>query len=119
MSYDCQVFVGNVSHYHLEENLMGTFGGHHRVKEVEMICDRETDIPLGFAYVTFFEPKEVQLAIDEFNGTGYMERKLIVRKADRRNDKLNYQREGDGLGCGDDNYGGRRSCGGGSGDGGH
>ena len=103
-----KLFVGNLSFNTTENDLHDAFAAHGTVVEANLMMDRATGRPRGFAFVTMSSPEEAQKAIDALNGKELDGRALTVNLARPRE-----ERPGGGGG------GGRRGGGGGYGGGGH
>ena len=102
-----KLFVGNLSFNTTENDLQDAFAAHGTVTEANLMMDRATNRPRGFAFVTMSTPDEAQKAIAALNGKELDGRALTVNVARPRE-----ERPGGGSG------GGRRSYGGGGGGGG-
>jgi cold-inducible RNA-binding protein len=105
-----KLFVGNLSFNTTENDLQDAFAAHGTVTEANLMMDRATGRPRGFAFVTMSTPEEAQAAIDGLNGKSLDGRELTVNVARPRE-----ERSGGGGGGGG---GGRRQFGGGGGGGG-
>src|SRR2546425_7509768 len=103
-----KLFVGNLSFNITENDLQDAFAAHGTVVEANLMMDRATGRPRGFAFVTMGTPEEAQKAIDGLNGKELGGRALTVNVARPRE-----ERSGGGGGGG-----GRRGYGGGGGGGG-
>src|SRR5262245_8308981 len=101
-----KLFVGNLSFNTTENDLQDAFAAHGTVIEANLMMDRMTGKPRGFAFVTMSTPEEAQKAIDSLNGSQLDGRALTVNIARPRE-----ERPGGGGG-------GRRDFGGGRGGGG-
>ena len=98
-----KLFVGNLSFNITENDLQDAFAAHGTVIEANLMMDRATGRPRGFAFVTMGSPEEAQKAIDALNGKAIDGRALTVNIARPREERA----PGGG--------GGRRSYGGGGG----
>jgi len=103
-----KLFVGNLDFKVTENDLQDAFAAHGTVVEANLVTDRATGRPRGFAFVTMSTPEEAQKAIDALNGKEMGGRALNVNIARPRE-----ERSGGGGGGG-----GRRGYGGGGGGGG-
>jgi|SRR5439155_18117700 len=103
-----KLFVGNLDFKVTENDLQDAFAAHGTVVEANLVTDRTTGRPRGFAFVTMSSPEEAQKAIDAMNGKELGGRALSVNIARPRE-----ERPGGGGGGG-----GRRGYGGGGGGGG-
>ena len=102
-----KLFVGNLSFNTTENDLQDAFAAHGNVVETNLMMDKMSGRPRGFAFVTMSTPEEAQKAIDALNGAQLDGRALTVNVARPRE-----ERSGGGGG------GGRRQYGGGGGGGG-
>jgi len=107
-----KLFVGNLSFKTTENDLQDAFAAHGTVVETNLMMDRMTGRPRGFAFVTMSTPEEAQKAIDALHGKDFDGRALTVNIARPRE-----ERPGGGGGGGRDR-GPRREYGGGGGGGG-
>jgi RNA recognition motif-containing protein len=103
-----KLFVGNLSFNTTENDLNDAFAAHGTVTETNLMMDRMTNRPRGFAFVTMSSAEEAQKAIAALNGAQLDGRALTVNVAKPREERA----PGGGGG------GGRREYGGGSGGGG-
>src|SRR5512138_23531 len=76
-----KLFVGNISFNTTENDLQDTFAAHGTVLEANLMTDRESGRPRGFAFVTMSTPEEAQKAIDALNGASLDGRNLTVNEA--------------------------------------
>jgi cold-inducible RNA-binding protein len=106
-----KLFVGNLSFKITENDLQDAFAPHGTVVETNLMMDRMTGRPRGFAFVTMSTPEEAQKAIDALHGKEIDGRALTVNIARPRE-----ERPGGGGGGGRDR-GPRRDYGGGGGGG--
>lgn len=82
-----KLFVGNLSFNTTENNLQDAFGAHGTVSEADLIMDRTTNRPRGFAFVTMSTPDEAQKAITALNGTELDGRTITVNVAKPREER--------------------------------
>lgn len=106
-----KLFVGNLSFKTTENDLQDAFAACGTVVETNLMMDRMTGRPRGFAFVTMSTPEEAQKAIDALHGKEFDGRALTVNIARPRE-----ERPGGGGGGGRDR-GPRREYGGGGGGG--
>src|SRR5258707_12822850 len=97
-----KLFVGNLDFKITENDLQDAFAAHGNVIETNLVTDRTTGRPRGFAFVTMGSPEEVQKAIDALNGKDLGGRTLNVNIARRREERSG----GGGGGGGRGGYGG-------------
>ena len=76
-----KLFVGNLSFQTTENDLQDAFAAHGVVTEANLMTDRATGRPRGFAFVTMASPEEAQKAIDAMNGATLDGRNLTVNEA--------------------------------------
>jgi RNA recognition motif-containing protein len=93
------IYVGNCSFDTTEQQLRDVFSAYGQVDKVNVITDRDTGRPRGFAFVEMSDNAAAQAAIRGVNGTEVGGRTLNVNEAKPRN-------EGGGGGGG--GRGGRR-----------
>lgn len=103
------MFVGNLSFDNTELALQDLFAAHGVVQEVNIVTDRATGRPRGFAFVTMSTPEEAQAAISGLSGHNLNGRDITVTEARPREERA----PGGGGG------GGYRGGGGGGGGGGY
>jgi RNA recognition motif-containing protein len=102
------LYVGNMAFSTTEEQLRQVFAEYGTVTKVQVIMDRETGRPRGFAFVEMSDGAD--RAIQALNGAQLDGRTLTVNEAKPREDR--------GGGGGGGYGGGRRGGGGGGGYGG-
>src|SRR5437879_2727008 len=104
-----KLFVGNLSFNTTENDLQDTFAAHGTVVEANLMTDRETGRPRGFAFVTMGSPEEAQKAIDALNGANLDGRSLTVNEARPREERSGGGSRGGSGGSGGRDRGGRGS----------
>ena len=77
-----KLYVGNLSFSNTEAELKELFGRHGSVESVNVIMDRETGRPRGFAFVEMSEG--AQDAIRALDGTDFGGRTIKVNEAQDR-----------------------------------
>ena len=82
-----KLFVGNLSFNTTENDLQDAFAAHGTVTEANLMMDRATGRPRGFAFVTMSSPEEAQKAIDALNGKELDGRALTVNLARPREER--------------------------------
>jgi len=103
-----KLYVGNLPFSATEDEIRSAFGAHGSVASVNVIMDRETGRPRGFAFVEMEDAGGADAAIRALDGTDFGGRTVKVSEAqDRR-----------GGGGGGGGGGGRGGYGGGGGGGG-
>jgi len=75
------IFVGNLSFQTTQEDLLATFSQFGNVERVNIITDRDTGQPRGFAFVEMTNAQEAQTAIEQLNGAELNGRALNVNEA--------------------------------------
>lgn len=101
------MFVGNLSFDTTELALQDLFAAHGVVQEVNIVADRATGRPRGFAFVTMSTPEEAQAAISGLSGHNLNGRDITVTEARPREERA--------PGGGGSGGGGYRGGGGGGG----
>ncbi|MGO8677366.1 MAG: RNA recognition motif domain-containing protein [Limisphaerales bacterium] len=76
-----KLFVGNLSFNTTENDLHDAFAAHGTVVEANLMMDRASGRPRGFAFVTMGSPEEAQKAVDALNGSTLDGRNLTVNEA--------------------------------------
>src|SRR3982751_2481293 len=109
-----KLFVGNLSFNATENQLQDLFAAHGTVNEVDVIMDKFSGRPRGFAFVTMETKEAADAAVQALNGKEIDGRALTVNEARPREER---PRTGGGGGGGGGYGGGRREGGGGGGGG--
>lgn len=78
-----RIYIGNVSYDATEADIRDFFGA-YKVKQVNLITDKETNRPKGFAFVELETFDDVDRAISELDGEFLMGRPLRVNEARER-----------------------------------
>jgi RNA recognition motif-containing protein len=99
------IYVGNCSFETTEQELRDLFAEYGDVEKVNIITDRDTGRPRGFAFVEMTDDGAAQNAIRSVNGKEFGGRTLNVNEARPRNDNRG---GGGGGGGGGSRRGGRR-----------
>jgi len=79
-----RLYVGNVPTSVTEDDLREAFGVHGNVAQVDVIQDRETGRPRGFAFVEMEEPAAADAAIQALDGNDFAGQNLRVSEAQER-----------------------------------
>ncbi len=103
------IFVGNLSYQTTQDDLQATFSQYGNIERVNIVTDRDTGQPRGFAFVEMTEGNDAQSAISQLNGAELHGRALVVNEA--------RPKTGGGGGGGGRGSGGPRRNGGGGGGG--
>jgi RNA recognition motif-containing protein len=82
-----KLFVGNLSFNTTENDLQDAFAAHGTVVEVNLMMDRATGRPRGFAFVTMGTPEEAEKAISAMGGSTLDGRPLTVNAAKPREER--------------------------------
>jgi len=82
-----KLFVGNLSFNTTENDLQDAFAAHGTVTEANLMMDRATGRPRGFAFITMSSPEEAQKAIQALNGANLDGRDLTVNEARPREER--------------------------------
>lgn len=114
-----KIYVGNLPFDTSEDQLRQAFEAFGQVSEVNIVMDRETGRPRGFAFVEMSQATEANAAITGLNGQNFNGRNLNVNEARPRPEGGGGGgfRGGRGGGGGGRGGGGRGGSGGGGGGG--
>ena len=82
-----KLFVGNLDFKVTENDLQDAFAAFGTVVEANLVTDRATGRPRGFAFVTMSSPADAQKAIDGMNGKDLGGRTLNVNVARPREER--------------------------------
>jgi len=101
------IYVGNLSYNVTEENIRNAFEPFGQVASVNIVKDKYSGQPRGFAFVEMPDQAEAQAAIQNLNGKDLLGRQLNVNEAHARSER---GRSGNqGRRSGQKGYGGGRS----------
>jgi cold-inducible RNA-binding protein len=75
------IFVGNLSFQTTQDELHAAFAQYGNVERVNIVTDRDTGQPRGFAFVEMTEQRDAETAISQLNGTELNGRALNVNEA--------------------------------------
>ena len=75
------IFVGNLSYQTTQDDLHAAFAAYGNVERVNMITDRDTGQPRGFAFVEMADQQGAQMAISHLNGAELHGRTMNVNEA--------------------------------------
>lgn len=75
------IFVGNLSYQTTQDDLHAAFAAYGSVERVNVVTDRDTGQPRGFAFVEMTEAGAAQTAIAQLNGADLNGRTLNVNEA--------------------------------------
>jgi RNA recognition motif-containing protein len=76
-----KLYVGSISFNATEESLQDLFSSIGEVESVKIITDQETGRSKGFGFIEMSSEDDAKKAIEQLNGTKFMERALIVNEA--------------------------------------
>jgi cold-inducible RNA-binding protein len=76
-----KVYVGNLSYNTTEGTLRTLFAEYGEIESVNLITDRDTGRPKGFAFVEMSTEQAAEAAISALNGTSVDDREIKVDKA--------------------------------------
>jgi cold-inducible RNA-binding protein len=84
---ETKLYIGNMSHETTEQDLRTMFAEAGTVGSVDMILDRQTGKPKGFAFVTMSSQAEAEKAISMFNAKDVNSRTLKVNISQPREER--------------------------------
>jgi len=96
-----KLYVGSISFNATEESLRELFSSIGEVESVKIITDADTGRSKGFGFIEMSSAEDAKKAIEQLNGTKFMERALMVNEA-----RPQQPREGRGFGGGRGGFGG-------------
>ena len=76
-----KVYAGNLSYNTTEATLRALFAEYGEIESVNLITDRDTGRPKGFAFVEMDTDEAAQAAISALNGKQVDDREIKVDKA--------------------------------------
>ena len=82
-----KLFVGNLSFNATQEQLQDLFAAHGTVQEVDVIKDKFSGRPRGFAFVTMETKEAADAAVKALNGKEIDGRALTVNEARPREER--------------------------------
>jgi RNA recognition motif-containing protein len=88
------IFVGNLDFGATEESIRSLFQPYGAIERVNLITDRDTGRPRGFAFVEMTDAAEADRAIEALNGTELGGRSLNVNEARPRTNGGGGERRG-------------------------
>ena len=89
-----KIYVGNLSFSATEEALRSLFAKYGTVGRVNIVTERESGEPRGFAFVEMEDDAEAVKAINALNGTDVEGRTLTVNEARPKTEKTREDRPG-------------------------
>jgi len=75
------IFVGNLSYQTTQDELYAAFANYGTVERVNIVTDRDTGQPRGFAFVEMTNRSEAEAAIARLNGMEMNGRAISVNEA--------------------------------------
>jgi RNA recognition motif-containing protein len=75
------IFVGNLSFQTSQEQLHSVFSQYGSVERVNIVTDRDSGQPRGFAFVEMTERHDAETAIAQLNGSEFNGRAMNVNEA--------------------------------------
>ncbi len=75
------IFVGNLSFQTTQDDLVAAFSQYGNVERVNIVTDRDTGQPRGFAFVEMTERRDAETAISQLNGAELNGRAMNVNEA--------------------------------------
>ncbi len=89
-----KVYVGNLSYNTTEDTLRTLFAEFGEIESINLITDRETGRPKGFAFVEMATEQAAQESISALNGKLVDDREIKVDKAKPQADRGRRQSSG-------------------------
>ncbi len=89
-----RLYVGNLSFDAGESDLFELFNGVGSVQNVEVVMNRQSGRPKGFAFVQMQTVDDAKRAVDELHDKEYLGRKLVVsgaKASERRDERVREQ----------------------------
>jgi RNA recognition motif-containing protein len=75
------IFVGNLSFQTTQDELVSAFSQYGNVERVNIVTDRDSGQPRGFAFVEMTERRDAETAISQLNGSDLNGRTMNVNEA--------------------------------------
>jgi RNA recognition motif-containing protein len=75
------IFVGNLNFQTTQDDLYAAFAQYGAVERVNIVTDRDTGQPRGFAFVEMTDRREAETAIQQLNGAELNGRAMNVNEA--------------------------------------
>jgi cold-inducible RNA-binding protein len=75
------IFVGNLNFQTTQDELFAAFSQYGAVERVNIVTDRDTGQPRGFAFVEMTDRQEAETAINQLNGAELNGRAMNVNEA--------------------------------------
>jgi RNA recognition motif-containing protein len=109
---EVKLYVGNLAYSTTEDDLRTLFAQAGSVATVDVIKDRDTGQPKGFAFVTMGTQAEAQKAINMFNEFNLGDRAMKVNTAKPREERNGVRPRGGAFGNAGPNQRGHKARGG-------
>jgi RNA recognition motif-containing protein len=84
---ETKLYIGNLSYNTTESDLRTMFAEAGTIQAIDMIMDRDTGRPKGFAFITMSSQAEAEAAIRMFNQKSVDNRELTVNIARPREER--------------------------------
>jgi RNA recognition motif-containing protein len=84
---DKKLYVGNLSYNTTDEKLRSLFAEYGEIESINVITDRETGRPRGFAFVEMVTQQAAEASISGLDGKMVDERQIKVNKANPQPDR--------------------------------
>lgn len=81
------IYVGNLAYTATEDDLREAFAQYGNVSKVNIVMDRETGRPRGFAFIEMPDGREAATAIQEMNLKEISGRAITVNEARPKTDR--------------------------------
>jgi cold-inducible RNA-binding protein len=89
-----KLYVGNLSYNTTEATLRTLFAEFGEVQSINLIMDRETGRPKGFAFVEMATEQAATMAISALHGKSVDDREIRVERAQPQTDRRDDRRGG-------------------------
>ncbi|MBN1137310.1 MAG: RNA-binding protein [Anaerolineae bacterium] len=84
---DKKLYVGNLSYNTTDEKLRSLFAEYGEIESINVITDRETGRPRGFAFVEMATQQAAEASISGLDGKMVDDRQIKVNKANPQPDR--------------------------------
>ncbi len=93
-----KLYVGNISYQVTEEDIKELFSKIGEVESVKIITDAYTGQSKGFGFIEMISEEDAKKAMENLNGTTFMERPLSVAEArPQRREKRGFEKKRGGY----------------------
>lgn len=86
------IFVGNLSFKTTQDELHAAFAGYGAIERVNIVTDRDSGQPRGFAFVEMSDQSSAETAISELNGADLNGRAMNVNEARPKSRGMSHSR---------------------------